>query len=161
MATPEENLAYLEAVATTARRGSAAAATAMARYISDRAANRTLARASHSEGSWHRTKGGEPPARGSGKLAKGMIYVPASQGTVERATAYVKNTVNYSRILEFGCVIQPTSKKFLHWVDSGGSWYHTFLISPPHPFVEPTTDEAIDDGDLQDEAVEAFIEYDP
>lgn len=88
-----------------------------------------------------------------------MVHTPASDGI--RATARVGNRVSYSRILEFGCVITPTNKKFLHWVDSGGSWYHEFLVVKPHPFLEPTVDESIDDGSLRDEAVDAFEPYDP
>jgi hypothetical protein len=131
----------------------------MARYLVERARNDTLLRSSHAKGSWHRTKGGEPPARASGNLARHMFYKPASAGI--RATAVLGNDAEHSRILEFGCVITPVNKKFLHWTDSGGSWYHKFLVVPPHPFVSTTTDEAIRDGELRNAAVEAFAPYDP
>jgi hypothetical protein len=32
---------------------------------------------------------------------------------------------------------------------------------PEHPFLGPTTDDAIDDGELRRVAIEAFREYDP
>jgi hypothetical protein len=159
--TFQENAENWEAIAAKSKRGAAPTATAMAKYLADRTRYDTLTRSSHAPGSWHRTKAGEPPAYASGNLARGMMYIPASQGAVERATAYVGNRVDYSRILEFGCVIQPTNKKFLHWTDTGGSWYHTFLVVPPHPFLEPTVDESIADGSLRDAAIEGFTPYDP
>ena len=53
------------------------------------------------------------------------------------------------------------------WKDTGRKipWRHKRLPVdgefPAHPFLGPTTDEAIDDGELQRIAVEAFREYDP
>jgi hypothetical protein len=159
--TPRENVEVWEAIVDRAKRGAGPAATAMAKYLADRARYDTLSRSSHGSGAWHQTKAGEPPAYASGKLSRGMFYVPAHSGYAPSATAWVRNSVEYSRILEFGCVIQPTNKKFLHWTDSGGSWYHTFLVVPPHPFLEPTVDESIDDGSLRDAAVDGFEPYDP
>jgi len=156
----EENIQYWADIAAKARGGAAAAATSMAKYIAWRTARDTLERSSHGSGAWHRTRPGEPPARSTGKLAKGMYY-KAAYGDGPRATAWVGNRVDYSRILEYGCVIEPANFEFLHWRDSGGSWFHQFLESPPHPFLEPTVDESIDDGSLQDAAIEGFRPYDP
>ena len=158
--TPEENAEIWKAIAAKSKLGAAPTATAMAKFIAERTANDTLQRTSHPAGSWYRQRPGEPPARASGNLAKSMFYTPAHSGGLT-ASAYVGNSAEYSRILEFGCVIQPSSKTFSHWVDSGGSWYHKFLISPPHPYLEPTVDEAIADGSLREAAIEAFRPYDP
>jgi len=158
VATFEENVQAWEAVAQGVRGGAAAAATAMAEHIAWRTARDMLERSSHGSGAWHRTRPGEPPARSTGKLAKGMYYTPAYS---DGSSAYVGNRVDYSRILEYGCVLQPSNKQFVHWTDSGGSWYHKFLVSPPHPFLEPTVDESVDDGSLQDAAIEGFRPYDP
>jgi hypothetical protein len=53
----------------------------------------------------------------------------------------------------------------MHWEDSGGSWFHARLPAdgefPEHPFLRPTAEEAIDDGELTRVAIEAFIPYDP
>jgi hypothetical protein len=98
----------------------------------------------------------------SGKLANAMFWNPASQGL--RATAVVGNTDKRARLLEFGgCVLKPTSRKVMHWVDSGGSWFHAVLTvdDEGHPFIGPTTDEAIDDGELHRVARDAFRDYDP
>jgi hypothetical protein len=163
--TPEENVAYLEAILARARLGAAAAATAMAKYIADRVATDTLTQNKHSPGAYHKARPGAPPASASGSLAKGMYYTPAS-GEL-RASAYVGNAARHARLLEFGgCVLRPTTRKVMHWTDSAGSWYHAALPmdrgdQPEHPFLEPTTDEAIDDGELQRVAVDAFREYDP
>ena len=160
MASFEENIEIWRAISFKARGGAAAAATGMAKYIAYRSANDMLQRSSHGSGAWHRTRPGEPPARATGKLAKGMYYTPA-YSTGMSATSYVGNRVDYSRIIEFGCVIEAVNNSFVHWTDSGGSWYHAFLVSPPHPFLEPTTDESFEDGSLRDEAIDAFIPFDP
>jgi phage gpG-like protein len=157
--SPEENVAFWEGVRAKAMRGAKPAADAMARYLVERARNDTLARTTHPAGAWHHTKAGEPPARASGNLARHMFYKPASAGV--RASAIVGNDAEYSRILEFGCVITPVNRKFMHWRDSGGSWYHKVLVVPPHPYVSTTTEEAMRDGGLHDAFVDAFEPYDP
>jgi hypothetical protein len=157
--TPEENFAYLQSVAARAALGAVPVATAMAKYIMERTRDQTLRRRTHGPGQYYRTPRGDPPSYASGKLARGMFYTPAS-GDV-RASALVGNKADHSRILEFGCVLQPTTRKFMHWVDSAGSWYHTYLEVPPHPYLGRTTDEATSDGELQRIAREAFRDYDP
>lgn len=163
--TPEENLAELLRIEARARLGAAVAAAAMARYIAERTANDTLRRNKHAPGAYHKARPGAPPSYASGSLAKGMYYTPASGGL--RASAYVGNSARHARLLEFGgCVLRPTTRKVMHWTDSAGSWYHAALPmdrseQPEHPFLGPTTDEAIDDGELQQVAIDAFRDYDP
>jgi phage gpG-like protein len=155
----EQNVLEIRQAFSKMPQAASATATAMAKYIAWRTAEKTLRQSSHPPGAWHQTKAGRPPARASGNLARGMYYKPAYGGI--RGAALVGNKVDYSRILEFGCVVVPVHKRFMHWKDSGGSWYHTILVVPPHPFLGPTTDEAIRDGELQRVAVEEFRKYDP
>lgn len=160
--TPEANVAYLEAVLAKAKLGAQATANAMARYIAERAAADTLTRNRHAPGAYHKARPGAPPSMASGSLAKAMFWTQASGGL--RATAIVGNDDKRARVLEFGgCVLQPRSRKVMHWTDSGGSWFHSVLTTErdQHPFVGPTTDEATDDGSLLAAAIEAFREYDP
>jgi len=161
----EANIAYLEGVEQVARQGARAAADAMARYIAERVALDTLTQNKHAPGAYHKARPGAPPSTASGKLAKAMFHTPASDGL--RATAIVGNDDKRARLLEYGgCVLRPTTKKVMHWIDSGGSWYHRILpmdrdSTPEHPFLGPTTDEAIDDGGLAEAAIEAFRKFDP
>jgi hypothetical protein len=164
--TPEENLAYWIDIQRTARLGAAAAANAMARYIADRVVNDTLQQTTHAPGAYHRARPGAPPASASGSLAKGMYVRPAS-GEI-RASAYVGNDARHAKILEFGgCVLQPTGGKTMKWKDTGRDthWHHARLPVdgpfPEHPFLGPTTDEAIDDGTLRQIAIDEFRKYDP
>lgn len=159
--TPEENLAEWLAILERARLGAAAAADAMARYVAERTANETLRRRRTAPGQYYKAVPGEPPAYGSGKLAKSMYWEPASRGL--RASAVAGSRDKRASLFEFGgCVLKPTSRSVMHWVDSGGSWYHRELrVDVEHPFLSLTTEEAIDDGELQRVAVEAFREYDP
>jgi len=163
--TPAENVAHLEAVRRTARQGAVAAATAAAQYVRDRARNDTLQRTAHGAGEFHRAKPGRPPARASGALIRDMFFKPASGGL--RASALVGNKSDYGRIHEFGCVITPKAETHLGWKDTGrpdnpsGIWRHRSVEVPPHPFLGPTTDEAIDDGGLVEAMIKAFRDYDP
>ena len=164
--TPEENLAYLIEIEAIARKGAAAAATAMARYIADRVVTDTLTQTTHAPGAYHKARPGAPPATASGSLAKGMYWTPAS-GEL-RASAYVGNTARHAKLMEFGgCVLQPTDGKTMKWKDTGRQthWHHVRLPVegefPAHPFLEPTTDEAMDDGELRQVAIDAFREFDP
>jgi hypothetical protein len=150
-------------LAATARRGVAPTATAMAKHIAERAQKVTLARTKKPSGAWHRARPGEPPALSTGKLRDSMYYTPAiSRGL--RTFAWVGNDSDYSRILEFGCVVSALNKKRMHWKDSGSpdkGWFHGSLEIPPHPYLSPTTEEAVDDGSLRQAAVDEFRKYDP
>ena len=164
--TLDEYIAWLEKVIDRMELGAPAMANAMAEYIADRVAYDTLQRTTHAPGAYHKAAPGAPPASASGRLAKSMFTTsaPASRGL--RATAMVGNNAKYAKLLEHGgCVLKPTSGKVMHWTDSGGSWYHPRLPAtgefPAHPFLEPTIQEAIDDGSLQRVAIEAFIPFDP
>ena len=159
--TFEENIRLLEQYRDNARRGAQAVANAMAKYIAGRAADETLTRRRSAPGTYYKAKRGEPPSYGTGTLAKSMYWEPASGGL--RTSAVAGSRDLRARLFEFGgCVLRPTSKKVMHWTDSGGSWYHSVLrVDTEHPFLGPTTDEAIDDGSLRRVAIEAGREYDP
>jgi phage gpG-like protein len=163
--TPEENLEILIKAFSQIDQGAVAAATAMAKFIRDRARNDTLQRSYHAPGAFNRQKPGRPPARASGALADHMYSTPAYGGI--RATAMAGNDSDYGRIHEFGCVITPKNGVYLGWQDTGrpdnpsGIWRHRSVNLPPHPFLSVTTDESVDDGSLQEAAIEAFRPYDP
>jgi hypothetical protein len=161
--TPEENAEMWAKLAETARRGVAPTATAMAKHIAERAQKVTLARTKKPSGAWHRARPGEPPALGTGKLRDAMYYLPASRGGL-RSFAWVGNDSDYARIMEFGCIVSVLNKKKLHWKDSGSpikGWFHDVLENPPHPYLSPTTEEAVDDGSLREAARDEFRKYDP
>lgn len=162
--TPEENLIVLQQAFSRIEEGAAAAANAMAKYVAEQVALNTLTRNKHAPGAYHKARPGAPPSTASGKLAKGMFHTPASGGL--RASAIVGNSDKRARMLEFGgCVLRPTRGKMMHWVDSAGSWYHRVLPMDgerhEHPFLGPTVDEAIDNGELTRVAIDAFRPYDP
>lgn len=165
MTTPEGNLAYLEGLLELAERAAPAVATGMARYISWRASEITLRTYLHAPGEWYGARAGEPPAYASGDLAESIYAVPAWRAL--RTSAMVTTKLEYSRILEFGCVVTPKARERLAWQDTGrpdnpgGVWKHMFVLVPEHPFLGPTTEDAINDGELQEIAIEIFREYDP
>ena len=164
--TIDEYIAWLEQSIDHIDYGAAAMANAMAEYISDRVANDMLRRTTHAPAMYHKAAPGAPPASASGNLAKSMFTTPAPASRGLRATALVGNNAKYAKLLEHGgCVLKPTSNRVMHWTDSRGSWYHARLPAdeefPAHPFLEPTIQEAIDDGSLLRVAIDAFMPYDP
>jgi len=165
--TPEANIAYLEGVEALARQGAAAAANAMAKYIAERVALDTLTRNRVAPGAYHVARRGAPPAMRTGSLADSMFWTPAS-GEL-RATALAGSEDKRARLFEFGGCVLKSARGMLGWRDSGrpdnpsGIWTHWLLTrdKEEHPFLGPTTDEAIDDGDLRRVAIEEFRKFDP
>jgi hypothetical protein len=159
--TPEANVAYLEAVLAKAKLGAQAAANAMAAHVADRVANDTLQRRRNPPGTWYKARPGDPPSYGTGTLAKSIYTTPASGGL--RSSAFVGSQDKRARLFEFGgCVLKPGGGGLLHWKDSGGWWSHRWLrVDEKHPFLGPTTEDAVNDGSLQQAARDAFREYDP
>lgn len=164
--TPEEYLTWLDRAIERMELGAPAMVNAMTAYLADHVANDTLRRTTHSPGMYYKSPAGSPPAYVSGTLSKSMFVTPSAASRGMRATAYVGNSARHAKLLEFGgCVLQPTSGRVMHWRDSGGSWYHSRLPAsgayPPHPYLQPTVAEAIDDGSLTRVAIAAFRPYDP
>jgi hypothetical protein len=157
--TPREFADALRKATEHIKPGGKAMADGMAEYLVDRIRNRTLTIVSHGSQEYHVARAGAPPARGSGNLARHTFARPAHSGL--RSTAWVENDSEYGRILEFGCVITPKAGKAMHWVDSRGSWFHTVLRVPPHPYIEPTVREAKADQEVLEAGIEAFLPYDP
>ena len=156
----EENVAQIEAYMANARKGAAAVAAAMAAYIADRVANETLTRRVNPPGTYYKARPGEPPSFGSGALADSMYSTPAPTG--ERSSASAGSTDRRARVFEFGsCLLRPSSGSHMGWKDSRGIWRHRSVLMQEHPFLGPTTDEAIDDGELLRVAIEAAIPFDP
>ena len=161
------NIAYLQGVLALVERAAPAVADKAAQYIAERIALDTLTRQRLSPGMYHRARPGAPPAMMSGKLADAMFTEPASGGL--RASALVGNSDKRARVFELGgCILKPTSGSHLGWKDTGrkdnpsGIWRHRQVdMDDEHPFIEPTTDEAIDEGELQRIMIEEFRKYDP
>jgi hypothetical protein len=159
----EENVALWQGVSKLASQGAAPTATAMAKHIADRAQKVTLRRTKKPSGAWHRARPGEPPALSTGKLGDAMYWIPASRGGL-RAFAWVGNDSDYARVTEFGCVVSALNRDKLHWKDSGSpikGWFHDVLEIPEHPYLSPTTEEAVDDGSLAEAGRDEFRRYDP
>jgi hypothetical protein len=156
----EENVAQLEAYMANARKGAQAVANAMAEYIADRVANDTLTRRVNPPGTYYKARPGEPPSYGSGALADSMHSTPATEGL--RSSASAGSTDRRAPVFEFGsCLLRPTRYKHMGWKDSGGIWRHRSVLVDEHPFLGPTTDDAIDDGELFRVAIEAAVPFDP
>ena len=163
MATFSEVADFWKNARVVAEQGAIAAANAGAEYVKVRIQEDTLMRSQHPPGAWHETRDGDPPAVASGNLIRSTYFKPAF-GDWARASAAVGNSADYARITEFGCAIEPTSKDWMHWKDSGAptfGWFHRHLENDGHPFISTTVNESIDDGSLHDVMIEEFRKWDP
>jgi hypothetical protein len=53
-------------------------------------------------------------------------------------------------------VNRPTTRKYMHWVNSGGSWYKKRVRIPPRPYMKPALEDCLSNGSLVKAAMEAF-----
>jgi hypothetical protein len=101
---------------------------------------------------------GQPPAWRTGALARSVVTaVSASSGMT--ATARVGPHVIYARTQEEGGVHEARRARYMHWVNSGGSWYLKRVVIPPRPFMEPALRECVENGSLSRAAAEAFLAW--
>ena len=162
------NIAYLEGVLAEVEKAASAVAWRAVEYIAVRTALDTLTRKRLSPGMYHVARPGDPPAMMSGKLADAMFTEKGPASRALRVTAWVGNDDKRARMFEYGGCVLKSHKGMLKWRDSGrpgnpgGIWSHWFLrVDQEHPFLRPTVEEAIDDGELQRVMIGEFRKFDP
>lgn len=96
---------------------------------------------SHPPGFHH--VGGDAPNVVSGNLAWSIVAPPSVNIGAGRYTTRVAPTAIYSRVIEFGAVIHPVDRKYLHWFDAqyGVGRFRKEVRIPPHPFFTPARAE--------------------
>jgi hypothetical protein len=101
---------------------------------------------------------GQPPAWRTGAMARSVTTVvgPSSGMT---ATASVGPHVIYARTQNEGGIHRPSRARYMHWINSGGSWYLKRVNIPARPFMEPALRECIENGSLTKAAAEAFLAW--
>jgi hypothetical protein len=99
---------------------------------------------------------GSPPAWRTGELARSVWTTPGLQsGLVARAS--VGPHVIYAATQERGGVHERRRARYMHWVNSGGSWYLKRVDIPARPYLQPALDDVIGDGSLVKAAMETFM----
>lgn len=136
-----------------AEKAAAPSATAMADHFREGVSEVTLRRSAHGAGIFWKATPGQPPAYVTGNLARSVRTTPAS-GT-PRASAFVAAYAIYAALQEFGGETWPNGK-YMHWVNSAGSWFSKHVYVPAHPYFSPTLDRQVADGTLSEAARDAF-----
>jgi phage gpG-like protein len=155
--TPEENVAFLGLLSGTVAGSASDIADGMAGVFQSRVQWETLRETSHGVGEFWKATRDRPPAYASGNLARSIVRTAAFGGI--RASATVGATAKYAAIQEYGGWTWPSNHKFMHWVNSGGSWFMKTVYIPEHPYMRPTVEAVIRDGSLQRAAIDAFMEH--
>ena len=163
--TPEENLAYFEAIKGQVPGANQNANTRMSSQFSGDVSRvlRTTFHAPMPAGPPHKIAygifypavEGAPPAYATGNLANSMVRTPASAGIVSRAM--VGNTAIYSAVQEFGATLYPNSA-YLHWVNTHGSYFKKSVTVPEHPYFQRALRFDIANGSLTGAAMKGFAE---
>lgn len=147
--------AYLKTLQRAAADAAVPAANAMANDVKYQIQNVALKQVAHGPGMFFQAAPMRPPAYASGFLSRSIVIRPAS-GSVA-GTAIVAATALYAGVQEFGSERQwPSNSKYMHWTNSGGSWFKKATKIPPHPYFRPTVDRMIRNGDLTRAASGAF-----
>jgi hypothetical protein len=116
----------------------------------------TLRQSAHAPGEFYKQVEGQPPAYASGALANSVQRIPAF-GRRVTATSYVAAYARYAALQEWGGDTWPNNHRFMHWVNTGGSWYMPIVTIPEHPFFQPSLKRIIANGDLQKNVMAAFM----
>jgi hypothetical protein len=106
--------------------------------------------------SGHPSPAGSPPALETGRLRDSLKIIPAAPaGAYRWRSSDAPHTV-YARIQEYGGDIYPRVKRFLHWVDAGGSHFAKHARLPARPYMRPAIRRMVAHDILHDRAHEAF-----
>lgn len=146
--------AYLRGLQKAAEGAASPAANAMASSFKYQVQNVALKQVQHAQGMFFKAAPSRPPAYASGFLAGSMYMRPAS--TAIYGAASVGITAEYAAIQEFGGDTWPSNHKYMHWLNTGGSWYKKRVHIPAHPYWRPTVDRMIRNGDFVRDAKTAF-----
>ena len=161
--SPEENLAYFEAIKAQVSTAAVPAADGMAKQF-DSDVGRVLrmhfhapmpAGAPHKRayGIFYKATSGAPPSFASGDLAASMVRRPASGGIV--ASALVGNTAVYAAVQEFG-LDTWTSGTGMRWHNDQGWWKKLRVKQNEHPYFRKALELDTADGSLSRAAMEGF-----
>jgi phage gpG-like protein len=155
MATPEENMLFLGRLQDRAESAAAPVANGFAQAFSSQVANVTLRQIVHPPAMFWKAVPGEPPAYATGALARSVI--PTYTQTPVFATSLVGAYSEYAALQEWGGATWPNHHKFMHWINSGGSWYKKRVVIPEHPYFRPTLTRLILDGSFTRSAMSDFM----
>jgi hypothetical protein len=155
--TPEENIAYWEALLATVADAAPDIAAAMAKTMVDRVVNVELKMISHSPGMFWKAYRGLPPAYVTGNLDRSIHKEPAV-GSGMFAVSNVFSDAVYAGIQEFGGYTWG-NHGLMHWRNSAGSWFMRSVYVPKHPYMGPALEAIIRDGTLQGSAIFAFEQH--
>lgn len=158
--TPEENIIFLEGLKGQVADAAGPIATAMAKTFQRRVTTVELQEEFHPPGMFWRQVIGHPPAYASGALARSVRLGVTQSDGAGQATSSVGAYARYAAIQEFGGDTWSSRPGgYMHWVNTGGSWYFRRVHIPQHPYFRPALVAVIRDGSLQRSAVSTFMAY--
>ena len=154
--TPEEVPGFLKLIRDRAADAAPPAVTAIAQTYQKHLQKVTLRRSFAAPGQFGTPAApGQPPAWRTGALAR-SVWTTAGPSSGATASAWVGPHVIYARIQNQGGVNRPTHAKYMHWVNSGGSWYLKRVDIPARGYMRPALEDCLANGSLTEAGMEAF-----
>lgn len=154
--TPEEVPGFLKLIRDRAATAAPPTVMAIAQTYQKHLQKVTLRRAFSAVGQFGTSAApGQPPAWRTGALARSVVTATGASSGVT-ASAWVGPHVIYARIQDQGGVNRPTHARYMHWVNSGGSWYLKRVRIPPRPYMKPALEDCLANGSLTSAGMEAF-----
>lgn len=101
---------------------------------------------------------GQPPAWRTGELARSVTTSVAGGSGLTASATVAPHTV-YAATQEHGGIHRPSHARYMHWVNSGGSWYLKRVDIPPRPYMQPALDDCLANGSLTRAAMETFYAW--
>jgi phage gpG-like protein len=156
--TPDELPGFLSGLRDRAEATAGPVAKAMADEYETHLTRVTLQRYHSAPGQF-----GTPSPRDEGPVASRTGRLAGSVTSREGAsgggvgTAYVAPHTIYAVTQEWGEIHYARTRKYMHWTNSGGSWWKERVDIPQRPYMRTATRETIADGSLTRAAMEKFV----
>ena len=97
-----------------------------------------------------------PVASRTGRLAASVTSWQGASGPGFGSASVAPHTI-YAVTQEWGEVHYARTRKYMHWVNSGGEWWKKRVEIPPRPYMRTATKETIADGSLTRAAMYKFV----
>ena len=149
MAIPVAEMAgVLKAVRDKAAEAAPPAVMAMADTYKEHLTRVTLRRSFAAPGQFGTPAApGGPPAWRTGRLAASVTSRLSRAGGFS-ASAAVSPHVVYAATQEHGGIHYARRAHYMHWINTGGSWYKKRVDIPARPYLRPAAEECIANGSL-------------
>lgn len=97
-----------------------------------------------------------PVASRTGRLAASVTSTQGASGPGFGSASVAPHTI-YAVTQEWGEIHYARTRKYMHWTNTGGSWWKERVEIPQRPYMRTATEETVEDGSLTRAAMDKFV----